>query len=234
MASAVQEVGVKKIAVVGGGTMGSGIAQAARSEEHTSELQSPCNLVCRLLLEKKKTHRPAGAIPKRPGSGSSCPSQAPAAHQTLRLRHLSYHPTGSAIVRGCGRVVARVLPMLLAEPASRSQLPASQMARRRPYAVDSRWSMLPLLCLPLCSHVTFSVFICCTPYPLCFLFFFFLMIRRPPRSPLFPYPTLSRSGGPGPPRRCQPAGPRSAAAGRQPPGPGCRRARRCTHRRQRG
>src|SRR5256885_11640971 len=28
-----------------------------RSEEHTSELQSPCNLVCRLLLEKKKTSR---------------------------------------------------------------------------------------------------------------------------------------------------------------------------------
>src|SRR5256885_8747327 len=27
---------------------------AKRSEEHTSELQSPCNLVCRLLLEKKK------------------------------------------------------------------------------------------------------------------------------------------------------------------------------------
>src|SRR2546426_12033785 len=29
-------------------------AVARRSEEHTSELQSPCNLVCRLLLEKKK------------------------------------------------------------------------------------------------------------------------------------------------------------------------------------
>src|ERR1022692_405694 len=28
-----------------------------RSEEHTSELQSPCNLVCRLLLEKKKINR---------------------------------------------------------------------------------------------------------------------------------------------------------------------------------
>src|SRR5256885_5839344 len=28
-----------------------------RSEEHTSELQSPCNLVCRLLLEKKKIKR---------------------------------------------------------------------------------------------------------------------------------------------------------------------------------
>src|SRR5256885_9050288 len=29
-------------------------AKQLRSEEHTSELQSPCNLVCRLLLEKKK------------------------------------------------------------------------------------------------------------------------------------------------------------------------------------
>src|SRR5256885_13031662 len=30
-------------------------AEQHRSEEHTSELQSPCNLVCRLLLEKKKS-----------------------------------------------------------------------------------------------------------------------------------------------------------------------------------
>src|SRR5688500_19648043 len=30
------------------------IPNPTRSEEHTSELQSPCNLVCRLLLEKKK------------------------------------------------------------------------------------------------------------------------------------------------------------------------------------
>src|SRR5256885_3037713 len=41
-----------------------------RSEEHTSELQSPCNLVCRLLLEKKK-RKPvfafsAGNIQTRP------------------------------------------------------------------------------------------------------------------------------------------------------------------------
>src|SRR3989454_5202113 len=37
------------------GIIGSMIAAAdQRSEEHTSELQSPCNLVCRLLLEKKK------------------------------------------------------------------------------------------------------------------------------------------------------------------------------------
>src|SRR3989454_3798761 len=33
-----------------------------RSEEHTSELQSPCNLVCRLLLEKKKKNLPLSII----------------------------------------------------------------------------------------------------------------------------------------------------------------------------
>src|SRR5256885_9841749 len=33
------------------------IALTKRSEEHTSELQSPCKLVCRLLLEKKKKQR---------------------------------------------------------------------------------------------------------------------------------------------------------------------------------
>src|SRR3989454_6909631 len=35
------------------------VAPTKRSEEHTSELQSPCNLVCRLLLEKKKRPRPS-------------------------------------------------------------------------------------------------------------------------------------------------------------------------------
>src|SRR5688500_4503098 len=33
------------------------VVMALRSEEHTSELQSPCNLVCRLLLEKKTTRQ---------------------------------------------------------------------------------------------------------------------------------------------------------------------------------
>src|SRR2546426_8426080 len=41
-----------------------GISIRFRSEEHTSELQSPCNLVCRLLLEKKKTKRPQQTHPK--------------------------------------------------------------------------------------------------------------------------------------------------------------------------
>src|SRR2546426_6986735 len=45
------------------------LQERKRSEEHTSELQSPCNLVCRLLLEKKKnaeeccdTDGPAAAL----------------------------------------------------------------------------------------------------------------------------------------------------------------------------
>src|SRR5256885_10821148 len=42
-----------EIEPVGAGQRGREILR--RSEEHTSELQSPCNLVCRLLLEKKKT-----------------------------------------------------------------------------------------------------------------------------------------------------------------------------------
>src|SRR2546426_9807297 len=49
---------------VGDGNFASNIATymgfaetPARSEEHTSELQSPCNLVCRLLLEKKKKNK---------------------------------------------------------------------------------------------------------------------------------------------------------------------------------
>src|SRR5256885_3040729 len=35
-----------------------------RSEEHTSELQSPCNLVCRLLLEKKKNNTKTSLTPR--------------------------------------------------------------------------------------------------------------------------------------------------------------------------
>src|SRR5256886_12318054 len=50
------------------------IAEMMRSEEHTSELQSQSNLVCRLLLEKKKTlsirHFTALRISARPPEGS--------------------------------------------------------------------------------------------------------------------------------------------------------------------
>src|SRR2546426_2410541 len=45
-----------------------------RSEEHTSELQSPCNLVCRLLLEKKKqSRRTPSRLPDHSPSRSRLP-----------------------------------------------------------------------------------------------------------------------------------------------------------------
>src|SRR2546426_5060506 len=50
----------------GGGLVGCRIScfsADSRSEEHTSELQSPCNLVCRLLLEKKKKWRHPSPLP---------------------------------------------------------------------------------------------------------------------------------------------------------------------------
>src|SRR5256885_8745696 len=39
------------------------LSSCNRSEEHTSELQSPCNLVCRLLLEKKKSNNESPTTP---------------------------------------------------------------------------------------------------------------------------------------------------------------------------
>src|SRR2546426_4631245 len=45
------------------------VPTGVRSEEHTSELQSPCNLVCRLLLEKKKR---ATARRSPLGSSAAC------------------------------------------------------------------------------------------------------------------------------------------------------------------
>src|SRR5256885_3461261 len=56
-----------------------------RSEEHTSELQSPCNLVCRLLLEKKKrTHRPVKAAAERSaGRGRRASGDTPYHHGDL-------------------------------------------------------------------------------------------------------------------------------------------------------
>src|ERR1039457_1483607 len=92
----------------------------SRSEEHTSELQSPCNLVCRLLLEK---NRDAVSV----GVAQSFVDPIAAAFWKL----LDIHVAGSK----------------------------QRLAR---CAID-------------------------------LLAFFFLMIRRPPRSTLFPYTTLFRS-----------------------------------------
>src|SRR2546430_6649501 len=62
-----------------------GTGSGYRSEEHTSELQSQSNLVCRLLLEKKKTHqpRPCPPLPDPPQPPPPVPRAPPrsARHQ---------------------------------------------------------------------------------------------------------------------------------------------------------
>src|ERR1039457_188315 len=96
-----------------------------RSEEHTSELQSPCNLVCRLLLEKKQ-HFVANAS----------------------------HELGTPLTRHRTRIQGA-----LADPDA--TLETLRSAFHALLALGDQQ--------------------------------FFLMIRRPPRSTLFPYTTLFRS-----------------------------------------
>src|SRR5256885_6613659 len=65
-----------------------GVASGAtRSEEHTSELQSPCNLVCRLLLEKKKKQREA--VPDLTAPTSSSTFALPSLSSHLRVEYIS-------------------------------------------------------------------------------------------------------------------------------------------------
>src|SRR2546422_5232083 len=62
--SRAQLVQSEKLASIG--QMAAAVAHGLRSEEHTSELQSRLHLVCRLLLEKKKTRRTPTRAPWRP------------------------------------------------------------------------------------------------------------------------------------------------------------------------
>src|SRR2546430_11993405 len=67
-----------------------GSKAAKRSEEHTSELQSQSNLVCRLLLEKKKSKNRTVRLPSRSTSSTLC-----SAHELLYRKNRcpsSVHP----------------------------------------------------------------------------------------------------------------------------------------------
>src|SRR5256885_12716608 len=64
--------------------------EPARSEEHTSELQSPCNLVCRLLLEKKK----------KPSAHHCLKIHACCTQSDAHRDHLMWPPTTHCHVRG--------------------------------------------------------------------------------------------------------------------------------------
>src|SRR5256885_8946411 len=51
-----QQRGAGRLVYAVAHVLGRAVVDEVRSEEHTSELQSPCNLVCRLLLEKNKNY----------------------------------------------------------------------------------------------------------------------------------------------------------------------------------
>src|ERR1019366_1841165 len=110
--------GVRHDGRSGGSHDGEGRHPSSRSEEHTSELQSLTNLVCRLLLEKKK-------------------------FLNSIISKLCY-----VYLHALRRHVPKLLPWYLPD-----------------YPIKH----------PILAHL-----------------FFFLMIRRPPKSTLFPYPTLFR------------------------------------------
>src|SRR5215216_1221274 len=101
--------------------------RACRSEEHTSELQSPDHLVCRLLLEKKK----------------------------------------NIIVFNRTKKIKKHISLLLNIALN----------------IVRSLTLNVLLCILILLATLFFIL----------TFFFFLMIRRPPRSTLFPYTTLFRS-----------------------------------------
>src|SRR5688500_19254596 len=78
---------------------------SARSEEHTSELQSPCNLVCRLLLEKKKASRPP--------SRTRYPRQAAALASAARGNRgegKNESPSAASLLRQGNAVCSRASP----------------------------------------------------------------------------------------------------------------------------
>src|SRR5256885_7308468 len=72
-----------------------------RSEEHTSELQSPCNLVCRLLLEKKKksNQSPVSTRPFQHSSMYVSPSSSVSVAWSLTLGYsaLCYAPVNMSL-----------------------------------------------------------------------------------------------------------------------------------------
>src|SRR5256885_6310815 len=83
-----------------------------RSEEHTSELQSPCNLVCRLLLEKKKNHTLTQCqLPPPPPPAHRAPM--PSVHP-IQPRYLPpTHSLSCIITQDCTTTLITSLPLAI-------------------------------------------------------------------------------------------------------------------------
>src|SRR5256886_1593500 len=104
-----------------------------RSEEHTSELQSQSNLVCRLLLEKKKTSKPLTPQPRR----GLAPLSAP--HACAALVHVA---GGLLIAFGCTLVARPTASPTLIQLHVFRRLLLSQQGRsaRKAHLQTKAWS----------------------------------------------------------------------------------------------
>src|SRR5690348_8003296 len=160
---------------------------APRSEEHTSELQSPVHLVCRLLLEKKNFHA-LDQLATAAVRMAAVHDQAQCIHAIAVDQHVHAHERAGleALVVVVHRGVA-----------ARDRLEAVE-------EVQHHFGQRHLVV-------------------------FFLMIRRPPRSTLFPYTTLFRSPGRSAPQtvpgRRRPGSPRGSGHTAPAPRGPCRRRR---------
>src|SRR5256885_1314736 len=163
-----------------------------RSEEHTSELQSPCNLVCRLLLEKKKTETctvrssfcwlgPTYCTSLLIPSSPTCGSCLPSANICSAGSYNAARPSATH------RQTSRLDRTLIRQHTTRSMDTGPRMAQSHPwnYYYPRKTLRKKFNNFQMHSYLTRP------PTPLK-LFFFFLMSRPPPRSPLFPSTPLSQ------------------------------------------
>src|SRR5437763_1371238 len=163
-----------------------------RSEEHTSELQSPMYLVCRLLLEKKKPAGQQGRAERpraAPGKGSRgpCtpvprpPRRRKGAARRGRRRHARTRSSDRPRRPGRNVGAGAVFParrFLGGSAVVGGECGPFGFGRHRGVPRVVRGGPGWLVVVGRC------VLLLCR--------FFFLMIRRPPRSTLFPYTTLFR------------------------------------------
>src|SRR5690554_818136 len=151
-------------------------AGALRSEEHTSELQSRPQLVCRLLLEKKKT---SAAVHARTSAGATAFTAGAKPRASMRMR--------GTVARGLGGVSAAGRRFSV---GACMQLPRTRMQKRTPNRLPGSRIRRGDFVLGACGRTKFGLSDEGDAGTL--LRLFFLMIRRPPRSTLFPYTTLFR------------------------------------------
>src|SRR5690242_1997998 len=156
------------------------VAQPMRSEEHTSELQSHVNLVCRLLLEKKNDLSTQIRRQHSQGHQPGYVQRSTAAvldHSTAAVLH------GSPYVAFVHGTLTSCLVHLVAPNAKHLPLEnigadgtgyLSNVVAALDYAVENHANV---------GNMSFDRSDSS---------FFFLMMRRPPRSTLFPYTTLFR------------------------------------------